>query len=115
MRTLIRKGWPFILVGLLLVHPWLFGIRGLLDSGRFERGLRTGMSLAEVQRLKNTTDSYNSPDPIQVYGTDPTYAPWVEYATWETFCAAGGNQYILYFDAEQNLRSWKVQRFLDGC
>jgi hypothetical protein len=88
-------------------HPWIFALSGRLSEIRLEHSLRPGMTAEQAAGL--VRDLGGDPFAESASGLS------VQFVDVSTFCTKGGLDYILVFDERQVLRSWKSERWFEGC
>lgn len=107
-------------LGLLFLHPYLFGLPGRIAENRFQKELRPGMTRTEIIRL---AQEYGGTGPFR-QSLDATKSTWdwrsdgalhVWFTDSETFCIVGGNDYGFYFSPQWKLVEWKVQPWGNAC
>lgn|GEM_PF-3807666 len=57
---LLRWTILIMLLILFLVHPWLFGLRGIVGAAQFEAGLPHGLTRYQAFKLWRTTGGNDS-------------------------------------------------------
>lgn len=108
-----RMGWGVrasasaaLALGLILFHPVIFGLPGRIGETLFLMRIRTGMSADQVRALMTKTGGME-------YGGDNGFI--VHYADFEMVCFARGDAIHVTFDTNDNVRSWQVDEWSDGC
>ncbi len=103
-----RIGCGIILL-LLLIHPWLFGLPGRLQEYRFQHGLKPGMTKDQVSRLWASTGVQDGPVPDQYNGLHFLSVDWA------TLCDDRGQDIWVFFDRQKHVQSWNTSPYRTGC
>jgi hypothetical protein len=106
---------------MLIIHPWLFGLPGRIESIRFRAGLHEGMTRAQVRRLIEIThgDTSISVTPMTEFQgmRQETEAgvTLVHFIDMASLCEASGPLYHLRFDRDGRLGPWTVTSWVNVC
>jgi hypothetical protein len=117
---LARKqlAWFVILgyLGVLVLHPYIFGLPGRIAEANFQRRIHPGITRAEVmllaRRYGGTTPFFGDLEP---YVRGPSGELNVWFADWVSLCIVNGKNYSFYFSPNSELRSWKVEPLGNAC
>jgi hypothetical protein len=120
-RAAITHKAPAVVMGLtflgvLFVHPYVFGLPGRIAEMRFQEQLRPGISRLEALRLARQyggkTPYFSDLRPY-IYGPNGESQVW--FVDWVSLCVVDGNVYSVYFSPSSKLTSWKVDRLGNAC
>ncbi len=109
-----------MLVGLafLFLHPYIFGMRGLIGERLFESRLRVGMSPDDALRMAIGYGAIQGG--LQTMPEQPLTRRYrerldVTFIDFFTFCMDAGRSYSLYFSPDGKLIEWHTEPHSDAC
>jgi hypothetical protein len=104
----------------VLLHPYIFGLKGRIAEAGFEARLHKGMSRGDVRRLALQSGGAGpveslSPSENPPYDRISDGAIDVRFTDFATLCVTGGKWFRLYFAPDWSLTQWETQSWHSAC
>jgi len=98
------------------LHPYIFGLRGLIGGLAFERHIRKGMTRSEVMGLatKYQGTGLGGEPLVRDENPDDDFLA-VYFVNFATLCVMGGKEFELNFSKERTLTSWGTEPWGSAC
>lgn len=106
-----------VLVILIFVHPYIFGLPGRIEELGFITGVHSGMTQSELIERANKFGG-QGPFGFAVGNLPDEVRPGTvvfQFVDSVSVCIGGGNRYIFHFTPNGRLETWKRIRWESAC